>query len=1110
MNPRTLLFLFFLLPTLVYGQKISDLTGLGAAPATNDKLIVLDVSDTTQAATGSTRSMTIANLFTSPTFTAPVLGAATATSINKLTLTAPATGATLTLTDGKTLAATNSLTLSGTDGTTLTFQGTDTYVGRTTTDTLTNKTLTSPVLGGTVTGTYTIGGTPTWPATITTTTFAAGSSKLQDITVTIAGSGTAKLQAGGIDGGLTLLNNAGTDWGRLMLGGVTSSFPAIKRSGTALAFRLADDSADAPITASNVTASGTLAVTSNATVGGTLGVTGHATLEGVTSTGATGTGKLVFDGTPTLVTPVIGAATGTSLATTGAVSLYSATAIPAGGTTGSGLKVSSTSNFGLFFGSGAPTLSAAQGSFYIRSDGAPYYNTNGTTGWASLGSGTGDVTAASNFGTDNTVLRADGTGKGSQSSGVVIDDSNNMTGVVSLTTSGSSITTANAMGALAIDTSKGLNTKTVGADSTFTFSGAPATANTWFSLYLINSDTNPHVITIPSSTSIARNAAITTFVLPASGESFLTWRYDGSGYKVFGDTPGLDNFAASSAPTINDDTADGYVSGSLWLDTTNHKLYQAETVALGAASWVEVAMVSATQTLSGKTLTAPKFASGGFIADANGNELEIFTTTASAINEVTLANAAAGNYPKWTASGGDTDVGLDWLVKGAGKFRFLASASGPAEIRLFEDSDNGTNYAGIIAPASMAADRTITLPDATTTLVGTDATQTLTGKTIAGASNTLTVRLANDVTGNLPVTNLNSGTSASATTYWRGDGTWATPAGSGTVTATGGSLTANSVVLGAGTTDTKVVAGITTNGTAQLVLGVNTTTLGSVKLFGNTSGDVTISPTAAAGTATAWTIPATSDTFVGKATTDTFTNKTLTAPKFADLGFIADANGNELFILDTVTSAVNEITFANAATGANPQFSATGGDTDVGINFLVKGAGKYRFLASANGPAELRLLEDSDNGSNYAGIIAPASMAADRTITLPDATTTLVGQDTTDTLTNKRVSARITSISSSATPTVNTDNCDCVTITALAAAITSMTTNLTGTPSNFDQLEFRILDNGTARAITWGASFASGTGTLPTTTTVNKALCVYLEYDSVQAKWMCQSTGSYP
>ena len=72
-----------------------------------------------------------------PTLTSPVLGVATATSVNKVAITAPATSATLTIADGKTMTASNTLTLSGTDGTALNINAVATLNSGTYTPTLT-------------------------------------------------------------------------------------------------------------------------------------------------------------------------------------------------------------------------------------------------------------------------------------------------------------------------------------------------------------------------------------------------------------------------------------------------------------------------------------------------------------------------------------------------------------------------------------------------------------------------------------------------------------------------------------------------------------------------------------------------------------------------------------------------------------------------------------------------------------------------------------------------------------------------------------------------------------------------------------------------------------
>ncbi len=154
--------------------------------------------------------------------------------------------------------------------------------------------------------------------------------------------------------------------------------------------------------------------------------------------------------------------------------------------------------------------------------------------------------------------------------------------------------------------------------------------------------------------------------------------------------------------------------------------------------------------------------------------------------------------------------------------------------------------------------------------------------------------------------------------------------GTGTVTASGGSLTSNAVVLGNGTTDVKVSTGITTNGTAQLVLGVNTTTLGTVKMFGNTSGDVTIQPTAVAGTATVQTLPATTGTLVNRiATANGVSASNSDGALTVTLGAITPTtvNGN------TFTTGSSTYTGTAAQTYTFPTTTATIARTDAAQTF---------------------------------------------------------------------------------------------------------------------------------------------------------------------------------
>lgn len=146
--------------------------------------------------------------------------------------------------------------------------------------------------------------------------------------------------------------------------------------------------------------------------------------------------------------------------------------------------------------------------------------------------------------------------------------------------------------------------------------------------------------------------------------------------------------------------------------------------------------------------------------------------------------------------------GSTWVAESGATVRASLGLTIGTHVQAYDA--NLTTWAGTTAPAG--------------TVVGTTDAQTLTNKTINGANNTISnINLATQVTGNLPMTNLNSGTGASATTFLRGDGTWATPSGSGDVIGPGGA-TSNYYIPVWGATNKNLKTGIAPGTAGQMLV----------------------------------------------------------------------------------------------------------------------------------------------------------------------------------------------------------------------------------------------------------------------------------------------------
>jgi hypothetical protein len=218
---------------------------------------------------------------------------------------------------------------------------------------------------------------------------------------------------------------------------------------------------------------------------------------------------------------------------------------------------------------------------------------------------------------------------------------------------------------------------------------------------------------------------------------------------------------------------------------------------------------------------------------------------------------------------------------------------------------------------------------------------------------------------------------------------------------------------------------------------------------------------------------------------------------------IKRATGTGVAKLTSGVLSVSAVNLATEVTGLLPFANIADGSANSVLGRAGSGSGVMASITAGNNT----ILSRSGSGNvafNNASTIKTilALVKGDVGLGNVDNTSDATKNSATATLTNKRITKRVTSETSSATPTINTDNTDVHRITALAVNITSFTTNLTGTPNHGDLLRIEITGTAT-RTISWGASFEASTVALPTTTDGTNMLSVGFTWNSATSNWRC-------
>lgn len=472
---------------------------------------------------------------------------------------------------------------------------------------------------------------------------------------------------------------------------------------------------------------------------------------------------------------------------------------------------------------------------------------------ASGGSGGGDVTGPGSS-TDNAVARFDSTtGKIIQNSGVVINDSGEVTvGVwkgteVGLSYGGTGASSAsqargNILPSYSGNAGKVLAVNTGATDVEYISAGGTGTVTSVaVSGGTTGLTTSGGPVTAAGTITLAGTLAVANGGTGTSTPSIVA----GTNVTVSGTWPNQ---------TINS-TASGMTYPGAGIANSTGSAWGTSYTTTGTGTVVALATSPA--------LTSPI---ANQINDTNNAQILGLSPTASAVDYLTVKNGIGTGVPLHVyADGSSTNIGLHIQPKGSGLVTISDGTDFNKGIR-FRSSGSASSAVTLLDAVSTAG-RVVTLPDATTTLVGRDTTDTLTNKTLTSPVLTTpilgTPQSGDFSTGTFTWPTFNQNTSGTAA------GLSATLAvGSGGTGAT--SLTVNNVVLGNGTSPVQLVA----PGTTGNVLTSNGTTWASTAPAAQTYPGSGIAVSTGSAWGTSKTSP--SGTIVGTTDTQTLTNKTFT------------------------------------------------------------------------------------------------------------------------------------------------------------------------------------------------------------------------------------------